>query len=770
MKNFNPLRAQQDCAPARSGIFVGAESCCARLFPESLRKNVRAVLLAYAAVIFSGNLVAGALLCAASLLCPWIGLAGLLGTIIALGAARAAGFERAAVEDGRLLFNSLLCCLALGCWAPPGSLSAALFGVLLVAVSLAALACAVLLNQMTLVLVGTASRSLAYCMVGAGLNWLLTRLIPTTNYPANTVLMNFTIPVPAVVDLWAHALGTFFFSPTVLAGLIATVALGWASRLSLVYGLVGFGVSAAILFLLGFSLPMSPWLQLDAILCAIALGGVFFVPSRASMLLAALGSAMCVLLGVALAQGLRWIDAPLLTLPFNLVVLGISGALRWRVAGREPRATLFPGKNPEATFRADQLWRARNPEADLPAIALPFDGIWVVTQGFDDQPTHQGAWRHGLDFELADANLRPDRSPEATLADFPTYGAPLVSPVDGRVVRLVDAVEDNDIGGNNFAENWGNSIVIEIAPGLHVQLSHFRRRGFKVREGDRVRHGQLLGYLGNSGRSPVPHLHLQMQVLPEVGSPTIPFRLLGYRTPGNDGQWSHHFRGLPQRDEAVAGARRHRWVDECFAPGDQTEREYRVFTARGEERETIRREWTPGGGLILHSLDHGARARLVSGEGHFTPVEFSGSRKSLLAVFAGAGRIPLTPAVGLQWTDFVDPSCGVHWARKWVDDVIGPFLGRTPPACHAEVISCDSLDEKFAIRWTAPGAFKTELHFAAAGGLISGRLETQKHWIHFLAVDTVPEILAAPQTSRAQRKPVLPVELSGVLPMRAPTR
>ncbi len=737
---------------------------------SSLRQNVRAVLLAYAAVIFSGNLAVGALLCAASLLCPWIGVAGLCGTMIALAATRAAGFDRAAIDDGRLLFNSLLCCLSLGCWAPPGALSTALFAVLLVAVSLVALGCTLLLNQMTLVLVGTASRSLAYCVVGAGLNWLLTRLIPTANYPANTVLVNPSIPMPAAVDLWARALSTFFFSPTVLAGLVATAALLLASRLSFLYALAGFGISSAILSLLGFSLPQSPWLQLDAILCAIALGGVFFVPSRASLLLAVIGSSLCVLLGVALSQGLRWIDAPLLTLPFNLVVLGMSGALRWRVAGREPRATLFPGKNPETTFRADRLWRARNPEPDLPAIALPFDGVWVVTQSFDDQPTHQGAWRHALDFEVADANLRPDRSPEATLADFPTYGAPLVSPVDGRVARLVDDVEDNDIGDNNFAENWGNSIVIEIAPALFVQLSHFRRRGFKVREGDRVRQGQLLGYLGNSGRSPVPHLHLQMQVLPEVGSPTIPFCLQGYRTPAGDGRWNHHFRGLPQRDEPVAGGRRSRWVEECFAPGTQTERAYRVFTARGEERETIRQEWTPGGGLTLHSVEHGARARLVSGEGHFTPVEFSGSRKSLLAVFAGAGRIPLNPAASLQWTDFADPTCGAHWGRKLFDDLLGPFLGRTPQPCQAEVISFDVSEKKFAVRWTAPDTFKTELHFGANGGLISGRLETQNRWIHFLAVDAVPAAPEVPQTSRTQRKPVLPVELSGVFPMRAPTR
>ena len=729
---------------------------------QSLGKNLRAVLLAYAAVIFSGHIGVGAMLCAASLLSPWIGLTGLLGTILALGAARAAGFERAAIDDGRLLFNPLLCCLALGCWAPPGALPAALFAVLLVAVALVALGSTLILNQITLVLVGAASRSLAYCVVGTVLNWLLTRILPSVSAPASDALMNFPFHLPAAVELWARSLGTIFFSPTALAGIIATAALALASRLSLLYALVGFGISAALLNILGFSLAQSPWLQLDAMLCAVALGGVFYVPSRASLILAVIGSALCILLGVALSQGLRWIDAPLLTLPFNLVVLGVSGALRWRVAGREPRATLFPGKNPEATFRADRLWRARNPEADLPALALPFDGVWVVTQGFDDRPTHRGDWRHALDFEMADANFFPDRPPGATLADFPTYSAPLFSPVDGRVARLVDDVEDNDIGENNFAENWGNSLVIEIAPALFVQLSHFRRRGFKVREGDRVRQGQLLGYLGNSGRSPVPHLHLQMQTQPEIGSPTIPFRLLGYRTPAGEGRWRHHFRGLPQRDEAVAGVRRALWVEECFAPGAQSEHAYRVFTARGEQRETIRQEWLPGGALTLHSVEHGARARLVASEGHLTPVEFSGSRQSLLAAFAGAGRIPLTPGTGLQWSDFAGPASGASWASLFFDDLFGPFFNCPPASCEAEVLACSAGEQKFAVRWTAPGTYKTELHFAAGRGLVSGRLETRHRWIHFLAVDAASETCEVPQLSRIPRKPVVPAELSSV--------
>ncbi|NOZ04709.1 MAG: hypothetical protein GXO92_08965, partial [FCB group bacterium] len=40
--------------------------------------------------------------------------------------------------------------------------------------------------------------------------------------------------------------------------------------------------------------------------------------------------------------------------------------------------------------------------------------------------------------------------------------------------------------------------------------------------GQQVQRGALLGYCGNSGRSPVPHIHLQLQSNPALGAPTLP--------------------------------------------------------------------------------------------------------------------------------------------------------------------------------------------------------------------------------------------------------
>jgi len=720
--------------------------------PHRLLEDFRAIARAYTIVIFSGSAALGGLLCVASLLSPWIGLVGVAGTILALFVARRAGFERAAIDDGRLLFNPLLCSLALGCWAPPGTLPPMVMAILIMIVPLVALGCTLILNQATLVLVGVASRSLPFCVVGIMLNWLLTRLIPIAAIPA--VIAPGQTQLPALVELWAHSLGTLFFAPSLFAGLLATLALAVASRLSLGFALVGFVVSSLLLLAMGFSLEQSSWLQLDAILCAVALGGVFYVPSRTSLALAAFGAVICIVTGVALLQGLRWIDAPLLTLPFNLVVLGVTGAMRWRAAGHEPRAVLYPGRNPEATFQNDRLWQARHPESELPAMVPPFEGVWVVTQGFDDHLTHRAAWKHALDFEVADADGQPDRAATAELNDFPSFNAPIFSPADGRVVRLVDSIADNSIGESNLAENWGNSVVIEITPSLFVQLSHFRRRGFKVREGDRVRTGQLLGYLGNSGRSPVPHLHVQMQALPDIGSPTIPFRLVGYRTPASEGRWNYHFRGLPRAGDTLAAARSARWMEECFTRGEEKSSTYRVFTAQGEFRETIRQEWVPDGSLVLHSVETGARARLIVMQGQWTPTEVRAGRPSLLEVLSVTGRIPLAPLAGAHWEDFSDASPGANWRERLSDELLAPFLSRPLSSSRVEMTSCDELELRFALSWATPGRSKAELLFQSGVGLVSGRIETRRHWLHFLAVDQPAPAAPGPPASldRATRE------------------
>ena len=49
-------------------------------------------------------------------------------------------------------------------------------------------------------------------------------------------------------------------------------------------------------------------------------------------------------------------------------------------------------------------------------------------------------------------------------------------------------------------------------------------------EGQIVRRGDVLGLCGNSGYSPQPHIHVQVQLGERVGEPTLPFSFLAFRS------------------------------------------------------------------------------------------------------------------------------------------------------------------------------------------------------------------------------------------------
>ena len=72
-------------------------------------------------------------------------------------------------------------------------------------------------------------------------------------------------------------------------------------------------------------------------------------------------------------------------------------------------------------------------------------------------------------------------------------GTPVIATADGKVsVRRKDG-------------NFGNYILIDHKYGLESGYAHLQR--FSVRPGDRVKRGQIIGYLGRTGRVTAPHLH-----------------------------------------------------------------------------------------------------------------------------------------------------------------------------------------------------------------------------------------------------------------------
>lgn len=85
-------------------------------------------------------------------------------------------------------------------------------------------------------------------------------------------------------------------------------------------------------------------------------------------------------------------------------------------------------------------------------------------------------------------------------------GTPIVSVDNGVVVY-----SDNGIRG------YGNMIVVAHADEIFTVYAHNKKN--KVDKGDRVRKGQQIAEVGNTGRSTGPHLHFEIRVKNKVRNP-----------------------------------------------------------------------------------------------------------------------------------------------------------------------------------------------------------------------------------------------------------
>jgi murein DD-endopeptidase MepM/ murein hydrolase activator NlpD len=76
---------------------------------------------------------------------------------------------------------------------------------------------------------------------------------------------------------------------------------------------------------------------------------------------------------------------------------------------------------------------------------------------------------------------------------------------------------------------YGNSIIIDHGHGMVTRYGHLS--GYAVRPGRRVKRGEVIGYVGNTGRSQAPHLHYEVWVRDQAQNP-IHFILDEYRSFG----------------------------------------------------------------------------------------------------------------------------------------------------------------------------------------------------------------------------------------------
>jgi murein DD-endopeptidase MepM/ murein hydrolase activator NlpD len=104
-------------------------------------------------------------------------------------------------------------------------------------------------------------------------------------------------------------------------------------------------------------------------------------------------------------------------------------------------------------------------------------------------------------------------------------GVPVLAAARGRVRAIRDSMRDISIrapGAPSVAKREaGNSVVIEHGDGWETQYAHLRRGSVKVRAGDSVEPGQVLGTVGLSGQTEFPHLHFEVRRLGRTVDPFV---------------------------------------------------------------------------------------------------------------------------------------------------------------------------------------------------------------------------------------------------------
>jgi murein DD-endopeptidase MepM/ murein hydrolase activator NlpD len=482
--------------------------------------------------------------------------------------------------------------------------------------------------------------------------------------------------LPEFLEVYLKSLSAVFFQYNIISGVIILIGLISWSRIAFLLSIIGFVVGYLFYFSLSgeFSQLYYSYIGFNFILTAIALGGFYVIPSRASFVLAIIAMPVIGIFISGFSGLLSSYQLPLYSLPFSATVILLIMLLNNRVHFHRlilvpyqyfsPEKNLYHYTNNVSRFRNSKLFNIR----------VPFFGEWFVSQGYNGAITHKEEWRHALDFVVVDETSHTFKLPGKDITDFYCYNLPVLAPADGYVVEVVDGIEDNEIGESDIQHNWGNTVVIKHADGLYSKLSHLKKETISVRVNDYVKTGHIIAACGSSGRSPEPHLHFQLQSTPYIGSGTLAYPLSYFVTRSNETYTFHEY-AVPQESAHLHHPIQTPLLCQAFhfIPGRKMKLEAQKTT--GEKEIT---EWECGVNAwnqsYLHCKKTDSYAYFMNNGTLFYFTEFYGSKKSLLFEFyLAAQKILLGYYQDMHIHDSIAaPKFHANWAL-WLQDMIAPF-------------------------------------------------------------------------------------------------
>ncbi|WP_294540434.1 urea transporter [uncultured Rhodoblastus sp.] len=330
----------------------------------------------------------------------------------------------------------------------------------------------------------------------------------------------------APLDMALISFGAIIYSPNPISGAMVLVALLATSRILTLLSLGGYALSQTVLVVLtgDFVSPLRLSVGANAILVSAIVGGLYLAPRGARLFAPVFGVLVSTLAAIALAGLFSTVAMPALSLPFLASSFLCLAVFRPGSGVAYQALWLTSAALPEDSRIAEKLLTARGLQPESESLTLPFFGAMEVYQGVDGPHTHRGDWRHAVDFfSLVDGCAFRGEGLEVT--DYHCFGREVLAPAAGVVVLAQGALPDHAPGAVDLVHVWGNHLVIATASGKYVLLAHLQQHSLGVDVGAWVAVGTPVARVGNSGRSPQPHLHMHVQSEAHPGAPTTPFHL-----------------------------------------------------------------------------------------------------------------------------------------------------------------------------------------------------------------------------------------------------
>lgn len=155
-------------------------------------------------------------------------------------------------------------------------------------------------------------------------------------------------------------------------------------------------------------------------------------------------------------------------------------------------------------------------------------GPWIAGNGPSNEGHHRRmllalngrvtiSQRFAYDFMKLGEDGRAVRGDRSKNENWFGYGSEVLAVADGIISEAQDDISENTpltskrpIPIPSAKTVGGNYLILDLGKSNFAFYAHMQPKSIRVKVGDQVQRGEVLGLLGNSGNSDAPHLHFQI--------------------------------------------------------------------------------------------------------------------------------------------------------------------------------------------------------------------------------------------------------------------